>query len=86
MIRQREALTPAWVEAQMRVPAQTRAMPNAFNVENVAISGQSLPIFIQVVRSFLISARILMRRMERLRRRLRALPSGRERRNISMTC
>jgi len=36
-----------------------------------AISGQSLPIFIQVVWNFLISARILMRRMESLRRRLR---------------
>jgi hypothetical protein len=36
----------------------------------IAISGQSLPIFIQVVWSFLISARILMRRMESLRRRL----------------
>jgi hypothetical protein len=29
----------------------------------IAISGQSLPIFIQLVRSFVISARILMRRM-----------------------
>ena len=50
------------------------------------ITGQSLPIFIQVVWSFLISVRILMRRMESLRRRLRVLPLGRERRNISMTC
>ena len=52
----------------------------------MTITGQSLPIFIQVVWSFLISARILMRRMESLRRRLRPLPFGRERRNISMTC
>jgi hypothetical protein len=52
----------------------------------IAITGQSLSIFIQVVWSFLISVRILMRRMESLRRRLRALPLGRERRNISMTC
>ena len=52
----------------------------------ITITGQSVPIFIQVVRSFLISARILMRRMESLRRRLRASPFGRERRNISMTC
>ena len=42
--------------------------------------------FIQLVWSLLISARILMRRLESLRRRLRALPLGRERRNISMTC
>ena len=34
------------------------------------LTGQSLPIFIQLVWSFLISARILMRRMESLRRRI----------------
>ena len=51
-----------------------------------AIIGQSVPIFLQVVRSFLISARILKRRFESLRRRLRARPFGRLRRNISMTC
>ncbi len=52
----------------------------------IAITGQSVPIFIQVVWSFLISARILMRRLDSLRSRLRALPFGSERRNISMTC
>jgi hypothetical protein len=31
----REALTSAWAEAQMRVQAQSRALPNVFNVENV---------------------------------------------------
>ena len=56
------------------------------NSRIIAISGQSLPIFIQVVWSFLISARILMSRWESLSRRLRALPFGRERRNISMRC
>jgi len=50
------------------------------------LTGQSVPIFIQAVGSFLISARILMSRFESLRSRLRALPFGRERRNISMTC
>jgi len=50
------------------------------------LTGQSVPIFIQVVSSFLISARILMRRLESLRRRLRVVPIGRVRRNISMTC
>ena len=29
----REALTSTWAEAQMRVQAQSRAMPNVFNVE-----------------------------------------------------
>ncbi len=52
----------------------------------IAISGQSVPIFIQVVWSFLISARILMRRLDSRRSRLRALPFVSERRNISMTC
>src|SRR5450759_3384447 len=33
--RPQEALTSAWVEAQMRVPAQSRAMPNVFNAGNV---------------------------------------------------
>jgi hypothetical protein len=28
----REALTSTWAEAQMRVQAQSRAMPNVFNV------------------------------------------------------
>jgi hypothetical protein len=36
--------------------------------------------------SFLISVRMLISRIESLRRRWRALPFGRERRNISMTC
>ena len=52
----------------------------------IAITGQSVPIFIQVVWIFLISARILMRRLESLRSRLRALLFESERRNISMTC
>ncbi len=51
-----------------------------------AITGQSLPIFIQAFWSFLISAMILMRRMDSLRRRLRALLFVSERRNISMRC
>src|SRR5450759_842553 len=33
--RPQEALTSAWVEAQMRVPAQSRAMPHVFNAGNV---------------------------------------------------
>jgi len=52
----------------------------------IAITGQSVPIFVQVVWSFLISARILMRRLDSRRSRLRALPFVSERRNISMTC
>src|ERR1019366_1770414 len=35
LTRSREALTSAWVEAKMRVPAQSRAMPNVFNAGNV---------------------------------------------------
>jgi len=50
------------------------------------LTGQSVPVFIQVAGSFLISARILMRRLESLRSRLRSLPNGSDRRNISMAC
>jgi hypothetical protein len=33
MTASREALTSAWTEARSRVPAQSRAMPNVFNVQ-----------------------------------------------------
>ena len=52
----------------------------------IAITGQSVPIFLQVVWSFLISARILKRRLESRRSRLRALAFVSDRRNISMRC
>ena len=56
------------------------------NKRFIAITGQSVPIFIQLVWSFLISARILMRRLDSRRSRLRALPFVSDRRNISMRC
>ena len=34
MARPREALTSAWVEARSRVLAQSRVIPNVFNVQN----------------------------------------------------
>jgi len=66
--------------------AECRVYPDSLETCLGLLTGQSVPIFIQLVGSFLISARILMRRFESLRSRLRAQPFGRERRNISMTC
>ena len=52
----------------------------------IAITGQSLPIFIQVVRSLRISARILVSRFESRSRRERESSLGSERRNIISAC
>ena len=69
------------------VLAATRNLPMLLlGLRIIAITGQSLPIFTQVLWSFLISARILMRRTESRRRRVRALAFVSERRNISMAC
>ena len=52
----------------------------------IAITGQSLLIFVQVVFSLRISARIFVSRLGSRSRRLRLSPFGKERRNISSAC
>jgi hypothetical protein len=51
-----------------KVASDLRFSCEVLNERLIAISGQSVPIFIQVAWSFLISARILKRHLECLRR------------------
>src|ERR1035437_9467366 len=58
----------------------------AVEIQVGLLTGQSLPIFIQVVWRFRNSAWILVRRLVSRSRQERTRPFGSDRRNISITC